>query len=178
MEKKLVIFTDIGDTIIDEGTEIRNNPFGIVDDAACIPGAKETALRLYGEGYTIVMVADGLVKSFENTMRINGLEHIFTGKVISEAVGEHKPSEKMFTAAMRAASLTDDDKPRVIMIGNNIKRDIVGANRFGIRSILFRYSPRYGYEPSCAEETPTYAVDRPEEIYGICAELEKELENG
>ena len=30
MEHKLIIFTDIGDTIIDEGSEVRKVPFGVV----------------------------------------------------------------------------------------------------------------------------------------------------
>lgn len=37
-DKKLIIFLDSGDTIIDEGTEIRDDN-GIVIDANVIPGA-------------------------------------------------------------------------------------------------------------------------------------------
>ena len=70
-KKRLIIFTDIGDTIIDEGTEVRNAQ-GVVIHAECIPGAKETYLRLYEKGYTIVMVADGLTQSFHNTMKKTG----------------------------------------------------------------------------------------------------------
>ena len=67
-EKKLIIFTDIGDTIVDEGTEIRKPNDRVVYGADCIDGAKETLLELHARGYTIVMVADGLVASFRNTM--------------------------------------------------------------------------------------------------------------
>lgn len=50
MQKKLIIFTDIGDTIINEGTEVREIPEGVVLRAGCIPGAKETMLKLFDEG--------------------------------------------------------------------------------------------------------------------------------
>ena len=82
--KKLIIFTDIGDTVIDEGTEVRKQPFGVVYQADCIPGAKETLLSLYEQGYTLVLLADGLEQSFRNTMRENGLDHVFSEWVISE----------------------------------------------------------------------------------------------
>ena len=65
-KRKLIIFTDIGDTIIDEGTEMRTKKDGVVHVADCFPGAKETYLKLYADGFTIVMVADGLVQSFDN----------------------------------------------------------------------------------------------------------------
>ena len=78
MEKKrLIIFTDIGDTVIDEGTEVRDRPCGVVLKADCIPEARETLLEMHRRGYTIVMVADGLLQSFRNTMEGNGLDRGF-----------------------------------------------------------------------------------------------------
>ena len=122
--KSPIIFTDVGDTIIDESTEIREGD--VVVRAECIPGAKEAYLKLYEAGYPIVMVADGLVQSFHNTMTQNGLDHIFAGKAISEAVGAEKPDARIFEAAMAALGLSDEDKGRIIMVGNNVKRDIRG----------------------------------------------------
>lgn len=132
--KRLVIFTDIGDTIIDQGTELRDEE-DVVYHAACIPGARETMLSLYVQGYPIVMVADGLAQSFKNTMHENGLSHIFSAWIISEIIGVDKPDERMFSAAMERMGLTEADKPRIIMVGNNLSRDVLGANRFGITSV-------------------------------------------
>ena len=57
MEKKrLIVFTDIGDTIVDEGTEVRKHDDSVVYGADCIDGAKETLLELQARGYTITMV--------------------------------------------------------------------------------------------------------------------------
>ena len=47
-----------GPCIIDEGTEVRNEPGGVVLRAECLPGAREVMLSLYEAGYTIAMVAD------------------------------------------------------------------------------------------------------------------------
>lgn len=175
MSKKLIIFTDIGDTIIDEGTEIRKVPGGIVEHAQCIPEAKETMLSLYEDGYSIVMVADGLTKSFHNTMNENGLSHIFSKWIISEEVGAEKPSFAMFETALKEMNLTDDDKKRIVMIGNNLERDIVGANRFGIRSIHLQWSNRYSHQPKNREEEPDFIIQTPSELIPLIQKLEASL---
>lgn len=172
-KKRLIIFTDIGDTIIDEGTEVRNAQ-GIVIHADCIPGAKETYLRLYEAGYPIVMVADGLVQSFHNTMKENGLDHIFSAWIISEEVGEDKPSPKMFSAAMEALGLTEDDKSRIIMVGNNVSRDIRGANRFGLTSVLLDWSKRRPFDEELPEDHRDYCIHTPEELLSLAERLEKQ----
>lgn len=174
-EKKLVIFTDIGDTIIDEGTEVRKVPAGVVCHANCIPGAKEAMLALYESGHTIIMVADGLKESFCNTMQENGLSHIFAGKVISEELGKEKPAPEMFEMALKLSGLTQADKKRVIMVGNNLSRDILGANRFGIPSVHFCWSPRYPHTASKSEEEPTYRIYSPQELVALVEKLESSL---
>ena len=174
-KKRLIVFTDIGDTIVDEGTEIRKPDDRVVYGADCIDGAKETLLELHARGYTIVMVADGLVASFHNTMEQNGLDHIFAHWVISEEVGDHKPAPIMFQTAMDRMGLTDADKGRVIMVGNNLKRDIAGANRFGITSVHFCWSPRYPHEASEPDEEPTYRIHDIRELPDLADRLETQL---
>ncbi len=176
--KKLVILTDIGDTIIDEQTEVRREPCGVVYRAACIPGAKQTMLSLYEQGYIIALVADGLVQSFRNTMEGNGLAHIFAAWVVSEPLGVEKPHPMMFEEAFRKLGLGDNDKSRVIMVGNNLKRDMVGANRFGIASVHLCWSRHYPAVPSCPEEKPDYRIARPAELLALAARLEDALERG
>ena len=175
MERRLILFTDIGDTIIDEGTEIRDVPGGVVHRADCLPGAREAMLEIYGAGYTIAMVADGLVESFANTMNQNGLSHIFAARAISEAVGADKPSPRMFQAVMDQLGLSEADKPRIVMVGNNLARDVVGARRFGIRSIFLAWSPRYRHDPENAEEVPDYRIEKAAELPALLERLEKEL---
>ena len=56
--RNLIIFTDSGDTIIDEGTQVFDDR-GIVTTADFIPGADEVLKTLQEEGYRIALVADG-----------------------------------------------------------------------------------------------------------------------
>lgn len=175
-KKELIIFTDCGDTIIDEGTEIRKEAEGVVYGAELIPGAKEAYLQLYQDGYTIVLVADGLKESFDRMMKQHGLDHIFGAEAISEEVGAEKPAEIMFRTAMERMGLKPEDKQRIIMVGNNLERDIVGANRFGIRSVLLTWAPRRRMTPLCEEENPAYTIENPLELVELAEKLEKELQ--
>lgn len=174
--RRIVLFTDIGDTIIDEGTEIRDES-GTVVHADCIPGARETMRTLYEAGTVIVMVADGTVRSFANTMRENGLEDIFAARIISEAVGADKPDGRMFRAAMDAVGLTDEDRDRIVMVGNNVGRDIRGANRAGIRSVLLTWSKRRPFDEEIPEDHPDFTISRPEELIPLLEKLETEHED-
>lgn len=174
--KKLIIFTDIGDTIIDEGTEIRKVPGGIVYEAGCVDGAKETMLSLYEQGYTIALVADGLDVSFHNTMSQNGLEHIFATWVVSEKLGTEKPDKLMFETALKQLGLTEADKSRIIMVGNNLARDVLGANQFGIKSVHLCWSPRYPHSATIPEEEPDYRIYHPTELLELVEKLESQLQ--
>lgn len=176
MEKVLIIFIDSGDTIIDEGTEIRDED-GIVVHAQTIEGAAETLQALYEEGYLIAMVADGEEQSFTNVYNENGLGYCFHTRTISEVVGQQKPAASMFEDAMRKNQLKPEDKRRIVMVGNNVKKDIAGANAFGITSILIDWSPRYDMTPQTPEQIPDHIIHRPSELLPLIQRLNDKLTN-
>lgn len=118
------------------------------------------------------MVADGLKESFDRIYSQHHMSEVFNHRIISEVVGASKPSQIMFQNALEAVSLSDADKDNIVMIGNNIKRDIVGANRFGIHSVLLAWSPRYCMMPECVEETPEFVIDQPGELLSVLEKLE------
>ncbi len=173
-KKKLIIFTDSGDTIIDEATQIRDER-GIVLRADFIPGAGEVLKQLHDEGYTIALVADGEWESFQNVYRENGLGHCFDAWIVSEVVGQQKPAAVMFEAAYEKLGLTEADKNRIVMIGNNLKKDIAGANRQGITSVWLDWSPRYFHTIEEPDWTPDYTIRTPAELPALIAMLEEKI---
>ncbi len=175
MSKQLIIFTDSGDTIIDEATQIRDDR-GIVLKADFIPGAGEVLKQLHDEGFTIALVADGEWESFRNVYRKNGLGHCFDAWIVSEVVGKQKPEPIMFETAYEKLSLTDADKHRIVMIGNNLKKDIAGANRQGLISVWLDWSPRYFHRVEEPDWQPDYTVHTPQEILELMHKLNDELE--
>lgn len=174
--KKLIIFTDSGDTILDESSQqyMEEKP-EIVSKADFIEDAGEVLEALHQAGYTIALVADGEEESFQNVYRVNGLRHCFDAWVVSETVGVQKPERPMFQTAMDALRLTDEDKGRIVMIGNNLKKDVAGANRFGITSIWLDWSPRYFHSFEEEDWKPDYTVKHPSELIGLLSRLEEKL---
>lgn len=171
-KKNLILFTDSGDTIINEETQVFDER-GIVTEAECIPGAGEVLRELKEEGYRIALVADGEWESFQNVYRENGLGYCFEEWIVSEAVGEQKPARVMFDTAMEKMKLTEADKPFIVMIGNNLKKDVAGANRYGITSVWLDWSPRYFHRIEEPDWQPDYRVRTPEELKALIGELEE-----
>lgn len=109
--KTLIIFTDSGDTIIDEASQVYDaQEPGIVSRAEFIENAGEILQQLHEEGYTIALVADGEEASFQNVYRKNGLRSCFDAWVVSETVGQQKPEAIMFQTAMEQLGLEEKDK--------------------------------------------------------------------
>ncbi len=173
--KKLIVFTDSGDTIIDEATQVYDER-GIVQSADLIPGAGEVLKQLHDDGFTIALVADGEWESFQNVYRKNGLGYCFDAWVVSEVVGQQKPAPIMFETAYEKLNLTEIDKSRIVMIGNNLKKDIAGANRQGLTSIWLDWSPRYFHTVKEPEWQPDYTVHTPAELLSLLYELEEKLQ--
>lgn len=169
-EKKLIVFIDSGDTIINEGTEIRDDN-DVVVGGNCIPGADVALKTLHEQGYKIAIVADGLYQSFQNLFGANHILDAFDVLICSEVVGVTKPHPLMFATAMKKLGLGLDDIPRIIMVGNNLERDIRGANHMGITSVHLSWSPRYPKVPSRKEDIPDYVIGEPMELVRLADKL-------
>ena len=73
--------------------------------------------------------------------------------------------------------LRDEDKSRIVMVGNNLKKDIAGANRFGLTSIWLDWSPRYFHRIEEPDWQPDYIVRSPGELKELLDVLESRLES-
>ncbi|GAB6930369.1 hypothetical protein JCM10914A_43520 [Paenibacillus sp. JCM 10914] len=174
-EKKLIVFLDSGDTLVDESSEIRDED-GIVVSADLIPGAAEMVSTLHRLGYTLALVADGDAQSFKNVFNQHGLHDYFDALIISEQIKATKPSPRMFKAAIGALDLSDADFARTVMVGNNLSRDIKGANALGITSVFLSWTTRYPHKPADESESPVYTIAEPMQLVELVGRLNAELE--
>jgi FMN phosphatase YigB (HAD superfamily) len=85
------------------------------------------------------------------------LYDLFDALAISEQVGFEKPDPRIFRSALDALKIGPGEYARVVMVGNNLIRDIRGANRLGLMSIWFHWNERYLADPNIVD-TPTYQV--------------------
>lgn len=169
----LAICLDSGDTLVDEGTEIKDEQ-EVVQRAALIPGATELVKTLKAWGYPLALVADGPVGSFENILAQHGLRAYFDAFAISGEVGVSKPDARMFHHALTQLGIAPADYGRVIMVGNNLERDIKGANALGIVSVWLDWAPRRAKIPADASEQPQYTIKLPLDLLSLLKQLEDE----
>ena len=64
---------------------------------------------------------------------------------------------------------------KCISAGNNLKKDIAGANRFGITSVWLNWSKRYYHTIEEPDWKATYEISLPKELPDLLAKLEKQI---
>lgn len=144
------------------------------------PEERRKAPFLYEETFEIL---DGLKGKFQLLLLTNGspdlqntklkitseLVPYFDQIVISGDFGRGKPDPAIFEHALSSLSLQKDE---VIMVGDNLMTDILGANRAGIKSVWIN---RHDKERN--EVIPTYEIHHLEELFPILEELNSNLNN-
>lgn len=172
---RYTILLDCGDTIVDENTEVKDER-GATLRAELIPGADRMVKGLAERGHRLALVADGYTDTFRNALGQHGLYDYFEVRAISEEVGVSKPDPRMFTTALKAMRIGPSDYETVIMVGNNLGRDIKGANELGLISVFLRWSSRRSKTPADASEVPVHTIDTPEELLDLVDRLEAEYD--
>ncbi|MEH7123175.1 HAD family hydrolase [Bacillus sp. JJ1773] len=84
--------------------------------------------------------------------------------VISGSFGRGKPDPSIFEHALSLMSLQKDE---VIMVGDNLMTDILGANRTGIRSVWINREDK-----ERNEVIPTYEIRHLEELFQILNDIQ------
>lgn len=122
-------------------------------------------------------VLDTLKGNYQLLLLTNGSPHLqktkltitpeiapyFDHIVISGAFGKGKPDPAIFEHALSLMSLKKDE---VIMVGDNLMTDILGANRAGIKSVWIN---RHNKERN--EVVPTYEIRYLEELHALLKKL-------
>ncbi|MFC0674939.1 HAD family hydrolase [Brachybacterium hainanense] len=168
-----IVLLDCGDTLIDEGSEVHGED-GIVLAGDMVPGARRMLQGLTDAGFRLALVADGRLTSFENLLGSHGVLDLFETLTCSDAVRHRKPSPRMFKAALGSLDLSPEDASRCVMVGNNLERDVAGANAMGMTSVHLAWTPRYPREPRTEIERPDHRIETPEELVGLLLRLEAE----
>lgn len=100
------------------------------------PGAKNLLIKLKERGYKLAILSDA--PKLEAYIRLCnvGFEDFFDVILTKDDVEEMKPSSKAF---LKAAKLLGVEATECIMIGDRPSKDIVGAKKLGMKTILAKY---------------------------------------
>lgn len=167
------VFFDLGDVVMDEMTEEKID--GVTQRAELVPGMAQLLHDLHAAGQHLALVADTRQGTYRNVLRQHGLFDLFDAFAISDELGAEKPDTGMFEYALNRLAVPTDEWGRVAMVGNNLARDIKGANAIGLISIWFAWNERYPSVPTDASERPVYQVSDARELDSLLATLGADL---
>ena len=165
---------DLGDTIMIEESEEKDAE-GTTQRAELIPGMAEALRALKARGHRLALVADSRPNTPPNVLRQHGLLDLFETLAISEVVGVEKPDARMFRAALDTLDVAPEDYERAAMVGNNLERDIVGANRLGLISVFYHWNDRRRSAPLNEEETPDHTVAAAADLLALVERLDGQI---
>lgn len=106
-------------------------------------GRNEKLIHLFAalqrKGLKIGIVTDGsTIEQIEQLFQLGVIPYI-DALVTSEQIGREKPAKEIFQAALSALQL---EPALSLMVGDDIDRDIAGAKRLGMRTILVAESSK------------------------------------
>jgi putative hydrolase of the HAD superfamily len=167
---KAVLF-DLGDTLIIEEAVGERHLWEVTLQK--IPNVDEV-LRGLKQRYKLGIITNTLTsreRHVRTALRKIGLERYFDVILTSVDVGYDKPDEKIFRKALKALNVQPEE---AVMVGNRISKDIVGANRIGMKTILFKWNERYPEEAESPSEQPTHTISSLKELPKVLSKIEKE----
>jgi putative hydrolase of the HAD superfamily len=168
----LAICFDFGDTLADEATENKDETFTTLR-ADLLPGAADLVRTLKRRGYKLALVADGRPGTYLNVLSLHGLYDLFEVHTISEQLGIEKPHPRMFTHTLDQLSISLEDYGRTLMVGNNLERDVSGANEVGMISVWLDWAPRRSKIPADDSQKPRYTIKTPLELLDVIDHIEQ-----
>lgn len=130
----------------------------LYDEIEMVDGI-ENLLEYLSEKYKIFAASNGIYKMQENRLKKSNLDKYFDKIFVSEKLGYEKPDKKFFEKIMDITKFSNDD---LIMIGDSIKSDIIGAKNSKIKSIYFNKEDK-----KITDKNFTYQVKNLSEIKKI-----------
>ena len=99
-----------------------------------VPEAKEMLDALKDKGYRLFAASNSFAHLQRSRLEQAGIQHYFEDTYISMDIGYDKPDVRFFEEALRRSGL----QPReVLMIGDSMTTDILGAQAAGIEALFF-----------------------------------------
>ena len=104
--------------------------------AITVDGADEI-LSYLSEKYPVYTASNASRLQQEARLEKTGLSKYLSGMFTSEEIGFQKPAKEFFHACYEA--LYPIKPEEIIMIGDSVNADIIGAKNFGFRSLWFNF---------------------------------------
>ncbi|NTV15229.1 MAG: HAD family hydrolase [Desulfobulbaceae bacterium] len=98
------------------------------------PGVEDTIKQLHPR-YHLAIVSDGQTAYATPELHAVGLAQYFDPVIVSGDFGYRKPDRRLFESALIAMKLGPAE---VVFVGNDMYRDVHGAQKFGMKTVFFK----------------------------------------
>ena len=118
-----------------------------------LPYAREVLEHVH-QRFPLYVLTNGFRDVQDIKLKAAGIEHYFSGVFTAEDAGAAKPNVAFFEHVLRQVGARPE---QCLMIGDNLKADIIGASSAGIDSIYYnpfkrRYNVPVQHEINCLSE--------------------------
>ena len=134
----------------------------------CFRGVKTMLRELKKQG-RVYLVSNAQSCFTIDELKTTGLYPLFDGILISSDVGVKKPFPDIFRIAFDRFGIRAEDS---IYIGNDLRDDILGASRVGMKSLYIKTAQSGNYDEE-AMPKPTYTVKNHREMKRLLCSLDK-----
>ena len=117
-----------------------------------LPGALELCRALKQAGCALAIATNGVARVQHARMDACPLAALIDGLFISEELGAQKPRIEFFQPMLERLGVTD--KGRCVMVGDNLRSDILGGINAGLTTIWYNPHGR----PNTTDILPTFTV--------------------
>ena len=126
-----------------------------------VDGAKETLEALHQQGYRLFAASNSFGHLQRRRLERAGILHLFEGTFISMDIGYDKPDIRFFEHALAQVNrLGECIRPEeVLMVGDSMTTDIIGAQKAGLKTCFFNRRPEESRDPHPADYEITSIED-------------------
>ncbi len=118
------------------------NIYSFKDDSLTICKSLQTKYKQY-------VVTNGVSATQRSKLSLSGFVDVMDGVFISEEVGSPKPDKEFFEYCL--AHVEEQDRNRILLVGDSLTSDIKGANNVGIKACW--------YNPKEENRVDGYSID-------------------
>jgi len=134
---------------------------GIIDNPVPIDGAESLLAFANKNGYICDVITNGMKEAQRPRIsKINWNQH-FRHIFVSDEIGVAKPQTRFFEHCLKAAGAPPKDE--ILVIGDSIETDILGAKNYGVTSCWM--NPSRKVNPP--DIIPDYEITTLDELYDI-----------
>lgn len=126
---------------------------------ALVEGAFETLQTLHQRGYKLYAASNSFGHLQRKRLTLAGVMPFFEGTYISMDIGYDKPDRRFYEFALKDAQLSADE---VLMVGDSMTTDIIGAQQVGMDTCWFNPAQR-----PLGERKTTYEIQSLSQLVAI-----------